>query len=152
MWVSGSELWEMGYEGSVGIEGERFRPVGKEKECAGTHPANPEDIEAQVESFLEQTVAICVHEVLEGEEEANYTGDEENSADEVGDFFGGVFSHHVKGKDEGQLEKGKDGVSQPENAKPVVLVVGGGNPDLADGGDLGDQISLVPAKEKLGEG
>jgi hypothetical protein len=30
-------------------------------------------------------------------------------------------------------------------------MVGSGDPDLADGGDLRDKISLIPAKEYLGQ-
>jgi ubiquinone/menaquinone biosynthesis C-methylase UbiE len=33
----------------------------------------------------------------------------------------------------------------------MVLMVGGGDPDLADGGDLGDKIRVVPAEEELGQ-
>lgn len=30
-------------------------------------------------------------------------------------------------------------------------MIGGGDPDLADRGDLGDQIGFVPAQQKLGK-
>src|SRR5580658_4778954 len=97
-------------------------------------------------------MAIGIHEVLKGEDEAQTARGEKDGADKVGHFFCGAFSHEIKGKDKGELGNGKDGVCKPEDAEPVVLMVGGGDPDLADGGDLGDKMRLVPAKEELGQG
>lgn len=93
-----------------------------------------------------------MHEVLEGEDEAKCAGGEEDGADEVGHFFRGAFSNDIEGAYDRQLKEGQDRVRQPEDAKPVVLMVGGGDADLADRRDSGDQISLVPAKKELGQG
>ena len=81
----------------IRIEGEGFGSIRKEEESAGSHPANPENIKPEVEPFLQETVAIGMHKVLEGENEAKSAGDEEDGADEVGYFFGGMFSQEVEG-------------------------------------------------------
>ena len=96
-------------------------------------------------------MTIRVHEVLEGEDETETACDKEDGADEVGHLPGGAVTHDVEGKDERELEAGQDGIGQPEDAEPVILMIGGGDPDLADRGDLGDQIGFVPAKQKLGK-
>jgi hypothetical protein len=98
-----------------------------------------------VESFLQQAMTIGVHEILEGEDEAQSACDQKDGADEVGNLLCGAFSHAVERKDEGELKEGQDGKGQPKNAEPVVFMVGSGDPDLADRGDLGDQIRFVPA-------
>jgi hypothetical protein len=135
----------------VRIEGEGFCP-GREKEIeTRAHPANPENIKSEMESLLEQAVAIGMHKILEGEDEAKASGDEKDSADEVCRSLRGAASHHIEGGDEGQLEKGEDSEGQPEDTKPVIFMIGGGDPDLADRGDLGDQIGLVPAEQELCE-
>jgi hypothetical protein len=88
-------MWWLIEEGCVGIEGEGFGPVGKEEEGTGSHPANPKNIESEMEPFFQQAVAIGVHKVLESEDEAKAAGGEEDGADEVGHFFGGALSHDV---------------------------------------------------------
>jgi hypothetical protein len=90
-----------------------------------------------------------MHKILEGENEAEAAGNEQDGADEVGHFFCGTVGHDVQREDEGQLEKCQDGVGQPENPKPVILMIAGGDSDLSDGGNFGDQIGLIPAQEKL---
>jgi|SRR5580692_4648602 hypothetical protein len=137
--------------GCVRIEGEGSGAVGKEEVCAGADPANPKNIKSEVESFLQQAMTIGVHEVLEGEDEAKSAGDEENCTDDVCHLFRRAFTHDIEGKDERELEEGQDGKGQPKDAEPVVLMIGGGDPDLANRGDLGDQIRFVPAEEDLGE-
>ena len=131
--------------GRVRIERERPGSVGKEEVSAGADPANPKNIKAEVESFLQQAMTIGVHEILEGEDEAQAAGGQEDGADEVGDLLRGAFLYNVERKDEGELEEGQDGIGQPKNAEPVVFMVGSGDPDLADCGDLGDQIRFIPA-------
>jgi hypothetical protein len=78
----------LGDERRVGVEWEGFCPVGEEEEQAGSHPANPEEIETQVEPFFQESMAIGVEEVLEEEDEAEQAGNQQDGADEVGGFFG----------------------------------------------------------------
>ena len=131
--------------GGVRIERERPGSVGKEEVSARGHPANPKNIKAEVESFLQQAMTIGVHKILEGEDEAQAAGDQEDGADEVGDLLRGAFPNDIECKDEGELEERQDSIGQPKNAEPVVFMVGSGDPDLADRGDPGDQIRFVPA-------
>lgn len=81
--------------GSVGIEGEGFGAVGEKEIEAGAHPADPKDIESKMETFLQQSMAICMHKILEGEDEAKSAGDEEDGTHEVGQLFRGAASHNV---------------------------------------------------------
>jgi hypothetical protein len=137
--------------GRVRIEGEGFGAVGKEEVRTSGHPANPENIKSEVEPFLQQAMTIGVHEVLEGEDEPKSACDEEDGTNEVGYLLRGAFSQDVQDSDHGELEEGQDGIGEPKDAEPVVLMIGGGDPDLADRGDLGDQVGFVPAKEELGQ-
>jgi hypothetical protein len=118
--------------GRVRIDGEGVGSVRKEEVGAGAHPANPKNIKSEVESFLQQAMTVGVHEVLKGEDESKTAGDEEDGADEVGHLFRRAFSQDVQDSDHGQLEEGQDGIGQPKDAEPVILMVGGGDPDLAD--------------------
>lgn len=138
-------------DGCVGIDWEGSGAVGKKEVGAGAYPANPENIKSEVESFFQQAMTIGMHEVLEGEDEAKSAGDEEKSTNEVCHLLRRAFAHNVERKDEAKLEEGQDGIGQPKDAEPVVLMIGGGDPDLADRGDLGDQIRFVPAEEELRE-
>jgi len=97
------------------------------------------------------TAVVPVHAAGKegGEGESKTAGDEEDGADEVGHLLRRAFSQDVQDSDHGQLEEGQDGIGQPKDAEPVVLMIGGGDPDLADRGDLGDQIRFVPAEEEL---
>ncbi len=79
----------------VGVDGEGFSAVGEKEIQAGAHPADPKNIEAEVEPLFQQAMTIGVHEVLEGEDEAKATGDEENGADEVGRLFAGASAHDI---------------------------------------------------------
>jgi hypothetical protein len=143
-------MW-LNEDGCVGVDGEGFGAVGKEEVGAGAYPANPKNIKSEVESFFQQAMTIGVHEVLEGENEAKSAGDEENSTNKVCHLLRRAFTHDVERKDDSELEEGQDGIGQPKDAEPVVLMIGGGDPDLADRGDLGDQIRFVPAEEDLGK-
>jgi hypothetical protein len=118
--------------GRVRIDGEGVGSVRKEEVGAGAHPANPKNIKSEVESFFQQAMTIGVHEVLKGEGESKTAGDEEDGADEVGHLLRRAFSQDVQDSDHGQLEEGQDGIGQPKDAEPVILMVGGGDPDLAD--------------------
>jgi hypothetical protein len=104
-----------------------------------------------VEPFLQEAVAIGVQEVLEEEDEAEEARNKENSADEVGHFVGRSFSHKIQDKDEDHLEDGEQEPGLPEGAKKGVLLVEGGDADLADPGNPGDQIGFEPAEEELGQ-
>lgn len=57
----------------------------------------------------------------------------------------------MQSEDESDLEKCEDRKGQPEDAKPVILMIGSGDPDLADGRNFRDQVGLVPAKKELGQ-
>jgi hypothetical protein len=83
-------------------------------------------------------MAIGMHKILKSENEAKSARDEEDGAYEVGRLFCGAASHEVQGGDQGQLEKRKDGIRQPKDAEPMIFMIGGGDPDLADGGNLRD--------------
>ena len=124
--------------GRIRVEGEGFGAVGKEEVCTCSHPANPKNIKTQVEPFLQQAMAIGVHEVLEGEDESKSAGDQEDGTNEVGYLLRGAFSQDVQDSNHGELEEGQDGIGQPKDAEPVVLMIGRGDADLADRGDLGD--------------
>jgi hypothetical protein len=138
--------------GRVRVEGEGFGTVGKEEVRTGANPANPKNIKSEVEPFFQQAMTIGVHEILEGEDETKSAGDEEDGTNEVGYLLRGAFPKDVQDGDHGELEEGQDGIGQPKDAEPMVLMIGGGDPDLADRGDLRDQIGFIPAKEELGKG
>jgi hypothetical protein len=45
-------MWGLGNKWSVWIEWEGFGPVGEEEKGASAYPANPKNIEAEVEPLL----------------------------------------------------------------------------------------------------
>jgi len=85
-----------------------------------------------MEPLLEQPVAIRIHEIRKGEDQAQQACDEQHRTDEVRHPPGGPLSHIIKDENDGKLQNRQQQAGLPERAKQRVFLVDRRDPDLSE--------------------